>query len=96
MNLLSQSYFRYEYNFSELINIFLQTEEMLSKGKWYIDGFVQDCSNSIAKTLEFLQSYTKPSRRNINNPAWVEIIVRKSIIYSMKVSWTHCMMVLIC
>ena len=26
-----------------------------------IDGFVQDCSNSIANALELLQSYTKPS-----------------------------------
>ena len=27
----------------------------------YIDGLVQDCSNSIAKALELLQSCTKPS-----------------------------------
>ena len=27
----------------------------------YIDGIVQDCSNSIANALELLQSYTKPS-----------------------------------
>ena len=27
----------------------------------YIDGFVQDCSNSIADALELLQSCTKPS-----------------------------------
>ena len=27
----------------------------------YLDGFVQDCSNSIANALELLQSYTKPS-----------------------------------
>ena len=27
----------------------------------YIDGLVQDCSNSIANTLELLQSCTKPS-----------------------------------
>ena len=26
-----------------------------------IDGFVQDCSNSIANALELLQSFTKPS-----------------------------------
>ena len=26
----------------------------------YIDGFVQDCSNSIANALELLQSCTKP------------------------------------
>ena len=26
----------------------------------YNDGFVQDCSNSIANTLELLQSCTKP------------------------------------
>ena len=28
---------------------------------WYIDGLVQDCSNSIANTLELLQSCSKPS-----------------------------------
>ena len=27
----------------------------------HIDGFVQDCSNSIANALELLQSCTKPS-----------------------------------
>ena len=27
---------------------------------WYIDGLVQDCSNSIAYALELLQSCTKP------------------------------------
>ena len=27
----------------------------------YIDGLVQDCSNSIANALELLQSFTKPS-----------------------------------
>ena len=28
---------------------------------WYIDGLVQDCSNTIAITLQLLQSCTKPS-----------------------------------
>ena len=28
---------------------------------FHVDGWVQDCSNSIASTLELLQSYTKPS-----------------------------------
>ena len=27
----------------------------------YIDGLVQDCSNSIGNAMELLQSYTKPS-----------------------------------
>ena len=27
----------------------------------YIDGLVQDCSNSSALAMELLQSYTKPS-----------------------------------
>ena len=31
------------------------------KNDRYIDGFVHDCSNSIANALELLQSYTKPS-----------------------------------
>ena len=34
----------------------------------YIDGFVQDCSISIAKALEILQSCTKPSIYEILNP----------------------------
>ena len=29
--------------------------------QFYIDGLVQDCSNSIANTMELLQSCTKPS-----------------------------------
>ena len=29
--------------------------------RFYIDGLVQDCSNSIANALELLQSCTKPS-----------------------------------
>ena len=34
---------------------------MLRLGDAYIDGLVQDCSNSIANALELLQSCTKPS-----------------------------------
>ena len=30
-------------------------------GKLYVDGFVQDGSNSIANTMELLQPCTKPS-----------------------------------
>ena len=33
----------------------------LALSHWYIDGLVQDCSNSIANAMEFLQSCTKPS-----------------------------------
>ena len=32
----------------------------------YIDGLVQDCSNSIANALELVQSCTKPSIYNGN------------------------------
>ena len=32
-----------------------------AEAQTYIDGFVQDCSNSIAYALELLQSCTKPS-----------------------------------
>ena len=34
------------------------------KGFYCIDGFVQDCSNSIANARELLQSCTKPSILN--------------------------------
>ena len=38
------------------------TPNMVDLMKWlYIDGSVQDCSNSIANALELLQSCTKPS-----------------------------------
>ena len=38
--------------------------ELIEAMYWFkvnIDGLVQNCSNSIANTLELLQSYTKPS-----------------------------------
>ena len=35
--------------------------EMKSHTKNDVDDLVQDCSNSIAKALELLQSWTKPS-----------------------------------
>ena len=38
-----------------------EANNMHSTGPFYIDDWVQDCSNSIANTLELLQSYTKPS-----------------------------------
>ena len=28
----------------------------------FLDGLVQDCSNSVALAMELLQSYTKPSK----------------------------------
>ena len=33
---------------------------MQSKYPHHIDGFVQDCGNSIANALELLQSHAKP------------------------------------
>ena len=40
------------------------TRRWIQKGQWrsggYIDGLVQDCSNSSANALELLQSCTKP------------------------------------
>ena len=44
----------------------------LKERRKYIDGLVQDCSNSIANALELLQSCTKPSIyafANITTPA---------------------------
>ena len=37
------------------------TTKMISGCMDYIDGLVQNCSNSIANAMELLQSYTKPS-----------------------------------
>ena len=37
----------------------------------YIDGWVQDCSNSIGNTLELLQSCTKPSTWSLNQVQWL-------------------------
>ena len=42
----------------------------ISKPKGYVDGLVQDCSISIANTLEILQSCTKPSICNMESPWW--------------------------
>ena len=36
--------------------------KMYGLWKQQIDGLVQDCNNSIAKALELLQSYRKPSK----------------------------------
>ena len=36
------------------------TEPLVTILMTYIDGLVQDCSNSIANALELLQSCTKP------------------------------------
>ena len=33
----------------------------MKPGQEYVDGLVQDCSNSIANALELLQSCAKPS-----------------------------------
>ena len=44
----------------------------------YIDGSVQNCSNSIANALELLQSCTKPSISTIestNQPSHLNIII---------------------
>ena len=35
----------------------------------YIDGLVQDCSNSSALAMELLQSCTKPSIYLLHNPS---------------------------
>ena len=43
----------------ESILPYIRACDTLHKG--YIDGLVQDCSNSIANALELLQSCTKPS-----------------------------------
>ena len=45
--------FQFNFVFEGSINIKLWLD--------YIDGFVQDCSNSIANALELLQSCAKPS-----------------------------------
>ena len=38
----------------------------------YIDGLVQDCSNSIADALELLQSCTKPSILSVMSPSYFQ------------------------
>ena len=44
---------------------------------WYIDGFVQYCSNSIANTLELLPSCTKPSKHAVAILLYMFIVVVK-------------------
>ena len=36
----------------------------------YVDGLVQDCSNSSADALELLQSFSKPSVVNLQYSLW--------------------------
>ena len=43
---------------ADSLNIF---ERLKTLRIGYFDGFMQDCSNSIANALELLQSCTKPS-----------------------------------
>ena len=43
------------------LNMFVHKVNNITYGYWkYIDGLVQDCSNSNALEMELLQSYTKP------------------------------------
>ena len=51
---------------------------MLVKGANYVDGLVQDCSNSTANALELLQSCTKPSM-STNDSTHMDLLVRESI-----------------
>ena len=55
----------------------------------YIDGLVQDCSNSIANALELLQSCTKPSicfmslsHYTLYKPSYSDILSGKIFIFS--------------
>ena len=45
------------------------TQESTQTIRWgsQIDGFVQDCSNSIANAMELLQSYTEPFAPFLNS-----------------------------
>ena len=40
----------------------------------YINGFLQDCSNSIANALELLQYCTKPSACNVDMSSFIILI----------------------
>ena len=52
---------RSEFLFDFHQSLFLRVQlKSLYVGHLYIDGLVQDCSNSIAKALELLQSCAKP------------------------------------
>ena len=55
----------------------------------YIDGLVQDCSNSIASAMELLQSYTKPSICCvilIINDSYVETMLPSSLASHEKIN----------
>ena len=40
----------------------MSSSQFFGHYRFQIDGFLQDCSNSIADALELLQSCTKPSK----------------------------------
>ena len=50
----------------------------------YIDGLVQDCSNSIANTMELLPSYTKPSISCLGNK---KKIPQEAVQYNNLCTW---------
>ena len=58
----------------------------------YIDGSVQDCSNSSALAMESLQSCTKPSITKWTHMAWSQIGIRPSAPIMMTQLWLQCHM----
>ena len=54
----------------------------------YIDGLVQDCSNSIANALELLQSCTKPLIYNVHMLIIIQIPM-KILLFSKTYNYTH-------
>ena len=58
-----------------MVNIYKRRSGLVS----YIDGLVQDCSNSSALAMELLQSYTKPSIWSslLHIIYWEQIVLQK-------------------
>ena len=58
------------WNYSQVNATELHQRKMKQTIAWD-NGFVQDCSNSIANSLELLQTCTKPSIYVVTRPQWV-------------------------
>ena len=59
--ILNSGNIEWRQNFRDLIAPYTSSSPQLVNTRHHIDGLVQDCSISIANTLEKLQSCTKPS-----------------------------------
>ena len=77
-------YKKYDIEIHVIINI--------KKFSRWIDGLVQDCSNSIANALELLQSCTKPSKCFNSSPSHAIYMHQRTgsaLVWRQAITWTN-------